>query len=238
MVVDLRRDGMTQVEVMDISDSGLGPLKLIDFSEEVFSVGATGNPEFHSPNIRLSYTSLTQPAQLISYEVATDKRTLLKEQKVRGEFSPEDYISSGIGSLLPMVLASQSRVVHRADLDTSVPQPLHLYGYGSYELSMDPSFSTLRLSLLDRGMIYAIAHVRGGGEMGRPWYDDGKLLKKKNTFTDFIAVADYLIDNKITSPENWWPRAALPADCSLGRWLIWLQIASRRCRLRFRLWTH
>lgn len=134
-------------------------------------------------------------------DLATGERVLLKEQIVRGEFNREDYVAKRVwvtasdGAEIPVSL------IHRADLDTSTPRPTILYGYGSYEDSRDPGFSIARLSLLDRGVIFAIAHVRGGGEMGRTWWEQGRALTKKNTFTDFVAVADYLLDHGITTRE-------------------------------------
>ena len=106
------------------------------------------------------------------------------------------------------------------------PSPLVLYGYGSYEASIDPYFSVSRLSLLDRGVVFAIAHVRGGGEMGRHWYDQGKTTAKKNTFTDFIAAAHHLVDAGWTRPDRWWPPADRPADCSWARSRTWLPSSS------------
>ena len=126
---------------------------------------------------------------------------MLKEQEIPGGYNRDDYVAHRLwvtaqdGAQVPV------SVIHRADLDMSVPNPTLLYGYGSYESTIDPSMSILWLSLLDRGIIVAVAHVRGGGEMGRLWYDNGKMLTKKNTFTDFIDVADYLIGSNMTTPE-------------------------------------
>nr|WP_120491831.1 S9 family peptidase [Corynebacterium lactis] len=174
----------------------------MEFSEELYSAGTSGNPEWDAPVLRYGYGSFTTPSQLWQLEVASGKRVMLKEQKVRGEFDAGDYVakrewvSAADGAQIPV------SIVHRADLDLSRPNPTLLYGYGSYESSMDPGFSIARLSLLDRGMVFVIAHVRGGGEMGRAWWEQGRALTKKNTFTDFVAVADFLLERGWTTREQ------------------------------------
>lgn len=196
-----RRGGIPRVAVMKIDGDAFGEFEELQFDEEIYSAGSAGNPEWDAPVIRLSYTSYTQPAQLFQYRIATGERTLLKEQEVPGGYNADEYevyrewAIAKDGTQIPV------SIVKRKDLATDKPQPALLYGYGSYEASMDPGFSVSRLSLLDRGMLYVVAHVRGGGEMGRLWYDEGKLMAKKNTFTDFIDVADHLISNQLTSPE-------------------------------------
>ena len=152
--------------------------------------------------LRVSYVSFTQPAQLFDYRVDTGEYTLLKEQEVPGGYNPDDYVAYRLWTTAADGTDIPVSIVHRADLDRTQPNPTLLYGYGSYEVSVDPAFSVTRLSLMDRGMIFAVAHVRGGGEMGRTWYDDGKMLKKKNTFTDFIAVADDLIARGVTTADQ------------------------------------
>lgn len=197
-----RRGGIPRVAVMKIANGQFDEFEEITFDEEVYSAGSAGNPEWDAPVIRLSYTSYTQPAQLFQYRIATGERTLLKEQEVPGGYDAAEYEAyrewaiAADGTQIPV------SIVKRKDLATDSPRPTLLYGYGSYEASMDPGFSVSRLSLLDRDMLYVVAHVRGGGEMGRLWYDEGKLMKKKNTFTDFIDVADHLINNQLTSPEQ------------------------------------
>lgn len=196
-----RRGGIPRVAVMKIDGDAFGEFEELQFDEEIYSAGSAGNPEWDAPVIRLSYTSYTQPAQLFQYRIATGERTLLKEQEVPGGYNADEYevyrewAIAKDGTQIPV------SIVKRKDLATDKPQPALLYGYGSYEASMDPGFSVSRLSLLDRGMLYVVAHVRCGGEMGRLWYDEGKLMAKKNTFTDFIDVADHLISNQLTSPE-------------------------------------
>ena len=186
---------------MQLVDDHFGDFEEINFDEEIYSAGSAGNPEWDAPVIRLSYTSYTQPAQLFQYRIATGERTLLKEQEVPGGYNADEYEAYREWAIAKDGTQIPVSIVKRKDLATDSPRPALLYGYGSYEASMDPGFSVSRLSLLDRGMLYVVAHVRGGGEMGRLWYDEGKLMAKKNTFTDFIDVADHLINNQLTSPE-------------------------------------
>ncbi|WP_313549354.1 S9 family peptidase [Corynebacterium sp.] len=196
-----RRGGIPRVAVMKIDGDAFGEFEELQFDEEIYSAGSAGNPEWDAPVIRLSYTSYTQPAQLFQYRIATGERTLLKEQEVPGGYNADEYEAYREWAIAKDGTQIPVSIVKRKDLATDKPQPALLYGYGSYEASMDPGFSVSRLSLLDRGMLYVVAHVRGGGEMGRLWYDEGKLMAKKNTFTDFIDVADHLISNQLTSSE-------------------------------------
>ncbi|MFS0469313.1 S9 family peptidase, partial [Corynebacterium striatum] len=184
VVVGYRRGGIGRAAIMDVRH-GWSEFKELNFNEELYTVSVGGNPEWDAPVLRVSYTSFIQPSQLFDYRVETGEYTLLKEQEVPGGYNKDDYVAyrmwtqASDGTQIPV------SIVHRADLDRTKANPTLLYGYGSYETSMDPYFSVFRLSLMDRDMIFAMAHVRGGGEMGRTWYDDGKLLQKKNTFTDF-----------------------------------------------------
>jgi len=152
--------------------------------------------------MRFTYTSLTTPSSVYEFNMKTRERRLLKRQEVLGGYKPELYQSERLlapaydGTLVPISL------VYRKGTPRSAGTPLLLYGYGSYGISTDPAFNSSRLSLLDRGFIFAIAHVRGGQELGRPWYDEGKLFKKMNTFTDFISCAEYLVRHGYTSPAR------------------------------------
>ena len=196
-----RRGGIPRVAVMKIEGEHFGEFEELQFAEEIYSAGSAGNPEWDAPVIRLSYTSYTQPAQLFQYRIATGERTLLKEQEVPGGYNADEYEAYREWAVAKDGTQIPVSIVKRKDLSTDKPRPTLLYGYGSYEASMDPGFSVSRLSLLDRGMLYVVAHVRGGGEMGRLWYDEGKLMAKKNTFTDLIDVADHLISDQLTTPE-------------------------------------
>ncbi|MFT6485192.1 MAG: oligopeptidase B [Neolewinella sp.] len=160
------------------------------------------NPEFNTETLRFGYQSMTTPASTYDYDMVSRKQTLLKQQPVLGKFSSDDYVSerrfseSRDGTKVPL------SIVYKKDTPKDGTAPLLLYAYGSYGHSMDPYFSVARLSLLNRGFIFVIAHVRGGEEMGRHWYEDGKLLKKKNTFTDFVDAAEWLLANDYTTKAS------------------------------------
>jgi oligopeptidase B len=202
LVINQRSAGLTQLRIIELTDVGLGDDYLVSFDNEIYSVGSSGNPNFDQPVVRLGYTSLATPASVYDYRVDTRDLTLLRRTPVLGGFSEEDYSELRLwapaadGEQIPISL------IYRRDFLGVGPRPLLLYGYGSYEASMDPYFSVARLSLLDRGAMFAIAHVRGGGEMGRRWYDHGKLEHKQNTFSDFIACAQHLIDQDWTAPDR------------------------------------
>ena len=197
LVLSERVDGLRQIRVIGQKDRSD---HYLDFGEETFVSYTTDNYEFDTELLRCSYQSLTTPSSTYDYNMATREKTLLKRKKVLGDFDPDTYYAerhfatADEGTKIPISL------VYRKGLTKNGRNPLLLYGYGSYGYSMDPWFSSARLSLLDRGFVYAIAHVRGGSEMGRYWYEDGKLLKKKNTFTDFIDCAEYLVDQQFTRP--------------------------------------
>ena len=204
VVVEYRKDGLTRVAVASRDkDGGDHGLTELAFDEALFTVGTASNPEWDQPTVRLSYTSFVTPSTVYDHVVATGERRLLKQQPVLGHYDPSlfeqrrEWATAEDGTRIPISL------VYRRDLvDPGVPAPTLLYGYGSYEHSVDPGFGIPRLSLLDRGMIFAIAHVRGGGEMGRLWYEHGKKLHKRNTFTDFIDCAQHLIDAGYSSPDR------------------------------------
>ncbi len=185
-VVHFRRDGLTGIRVLPYE----GAEYEIEFPEPLYEVGPAGNPEFSTGRLRLAYTSMITPASVYDYDLATHELILLKQRPVLGGYDPADYeqfrewATAEDGTRVPISLVKRK--------DTAKPAPTVLYGYGSYETSIDPGFSVPRLSLLDRGFIFAVAHIRGGGEMGRRWYEEGKLTRKKNTFTDFVAAARHL----------------------------------------------
>jgi oligopeptidase B len=160
------------------------------------------NAEFATDRFRFVYESLVTPRSVYEHTVRTGKRTLLKRYPVLGPYDPADYASEALSAVAKDGTRIPISLVYRKSLRGKGPQPLLLYGYGSYGIPMDPHFRASRISLLDRGMIFAIAHVRGGGERGRLWYDAGKLLRKKNTFTDFIACAESLVRRRYTAPDR------------------------------------
>ncbi|MFO7923759.1 MAG: S9 family peptidase [Bacteroidales bacterium] len=199
LVLSERKNGLRQLYVYKWNDS---TGHYLEFPEEVYTAGISVNPDFESEVLRFSYSSLTTPNSVFDYNMRTRERELLKRDEVLGDFDPGNYKSrrlyatAGDGTKIPVSL------VYRRGIEMDASNPLLLYAYGSYGASTDPRFSSVRLSLLDRGFIYAIAHVRGGQEMGRYWYEDGKLLAKMNTFTDFNDCAQFLIDQNYTSPQN------------------------------------
>lgn len=200
------------------------------------SAGLAGNPNWSAPRLRIRAGSLVIPARVYDIDFVTGERSLLREQPVLGDYRPADYVERRDWAVADDGTRVPVSIVHRADIE--FPAPALIYGYGAYEICIDPSFSIARLSLLDRGMVFAIAHVRGGGEMGRLWYEHGKLLEKKNTFTDFISAARHLVESNVTGRIGWWRWAAVPAACWWGRWPTWLRSCSpgysRRCRSSIR----
>ena len=200
LVVNLREDALTKIKVMPWEN--LDNAHYIDFDEDVYMAYSSTNPEFDTDILRLYYTSLTTPGSTFDYDMGTKAMELKKQQEVLGDFDSSNYTSERI-----MVKARDGKevpvsIVYKKGYEKDGNAPLLLYAYGSYGSSMDPYFSSVRLSLLDRGFAYAIAHIRGGQELGRQWYDDGKMLNKKNTFTDFVDVGQYLVDNKYTNPDK------------------------------------
>jgi len=199
-----------------IVDRATGADRLLVMPEPVYTVGGATNPEFDTGVLRFSYTSPVTPVSVYEEDVATGERRLLKQQPVLGGYDPGAYECGRLWATAPDGTRVPITYVHRRGLPLDGSNPCVLYGYGSYEACSDPAFSSLRLSLLERGVVFAIAHVRGGGEMGRPWYDDGKLLHKPNTFTDFVACADHLVGAGYTSPSRLAIRGASAGGLLIG----------------------
>ncbi len=199
IVLEEREKGLTQLHVKSWDDS---LDYIIEYTEPTYSVGLQVNVDFDTEILRYSYTSLITPNSVFDFNMRTREKKLLKQQEVLGGYDGRMYESRMVyamaedGTMIPMSM------VYKKGIKMDGTQPTLLYGYGSYGASMDPYFSSARLTLLDRGFIFAIAHIRGGQEMGRQWYEDGKLLKKKNTFTDFIDCAKYLVKYNYTSPQH------------------------------------
>ena len=201
LVLNYRREALTRLAIWPLGPEGYGEYKELEFDEELFAVGAGSNPEWKQPLLRLVYTSFITPGQVYDYDLATGELLLRKSQPVLGDFDASQYVQHRDWAVAPDGTRIPLSIVLRKDVPDG-PAPTLLYGYGSYEASMDPAFSVARLSLLDRGIVFVVAHVRGGGEMGRHWYENGKTLTKKNTFTDFVAAAKHLIDSGRTSPKH------------------------------------
>jgi len=199
LVLYERQKALRTMRVMNFTT---GQTYSVDFPEPVYTFRGATNPEYDSKVVRFTYTSLTTPAAVYDFDMTNRTRKLLKATEVLGGYNPSLYATertwahASDGTMVPISL------VYRKPLDKNGTRPMLLYAYGSYGSSTDPSFSSNNLSLLDRGFIYAIAHIRGGQEMGRYWYDQGKLLNKKNTFTDFIAAADHLVQQGYTSKDK------------------------------------
>jgi len=205
LVLTEREDGLPHLRIVDLTReaaSALEASRRLEFAEPTYNAMLGTNPEFDSEFVRFQYESLVTPRSVYDFDVRTGERILKKQQPVLGDFDSARYVSERLhakakdGTLIPI------SVVKRRETARDGNAPLLLYGYGSYGLSMPVGFSSNRLSLLDRGMVYAIAHIRGGGELGKPWHDAGRMHEKMNTFTDFIACADYLVAKRYTSPER------------------------------------
>jgi oligopeptidase B len=203
LVVQQRSDGLPRVRILELGADGVSDDWLVEFPGELATSGAGSNPSFDQPTVRVGMTSMVQPASVYDLDIRTRERTLLKRAPVLGGYEPDAYEEHRLWATAPDGARVPVSVVVRKDArgDGTQPVPLLLYGYGAYETSIDPYFSVARLSLLDRGAAFAIAHVRGGGELGRHWYDDGKLAHKQHTFDDFIACARHLVETGWTTPD-------------------------------------
>ena len=199
LAVEERRAGLTEIRVIGWRDKAE---HRIDFGEQTYSAAIGTNPEFDTDWLRYDYSSLTTPDSVYEYNMGSREKKLLKRQEVVGGFSPENYQAERLFATAADGVRVPVSVVYRKGFRKTGEGPLLLYGYGSYGSSETDDFSAARLSLLDRGFAYAVTHIRGGSEMGRAWYEDGKLLKKKNTFTDFVASAEFLIAERFTRPEK------------------------------------
>jgi oligopeptidase B len=215
LVLFERQDGLPYLRVVDLksidlnnadpSKDSLDPLsasRRIEFTEPAYTVALGANPEFKTPHVRFQYESFITPRSIFDHNVATRERVLRKQQPCLGGYDPSRYVSERLhvtasdGARIPI------SIVYRRETPRDASAPLLLYGYGSYGISIPVTFNSNRLSLLDRGVIYAIAHIRGGGELGKPWHDAGRMRNKRNTFTDFIAAAEYLIAQRYTDARH------------------------------------
>jgi oligopeptidase B len=198
-VISEREAGIPQLRVHNFAT---GNSYRVSFPEPSYDVGLSSNPEFDVDTIRFSYNSLVTPPSVFAFNVVTKERELLKATEVPGGFDAKNYVSERIEATAPDGVKVPVSLVYRKGLVKDGKAPLFLYSYGSYGFSTDPTFSSTRLVLLDRGVVFAMAHIRGGSDMGYQWYLDGKLMKKKNTFTDFIACADHLVNEKYGARER------------------------------------
>jgi oligopeptidase B len=199
LVTSERIKGLTNLRIINLKDKSD---HYLDFGEETYTAGIDINPNADTDILRYSYSSMTTPSSVIDYNMKTKEKKVMKEQAVLGGFDKSNYESKRLlakaqdGTMIPL------SIVYRKGFKQDGTAPLLIYGYGSYGYSANPGFSSTALSLLDRGFVYALAHTRGGSDMGRYWYEDGKLFKKKNTFTDFNDCAQFLVNEKYTSPDR------------------------------------
>ena len=199
LVLDERKNGLTQFRVLNQKD---GSEHLIDMEEESYMAYSSTNIDFCSNLFRFGFSSLKTPTTIYDYNLNSKTKEVKKQVKVIGGHNPEEYTTKRVYAKTSDGANVPISIVHKNGIALNGLNPTLLYGYGSYGHVVDPSFSPARLSLLNRGFVFAIAHIRGGEDLGRHWYEDGKMLKKKNTFTDFIACGDFLVKQNYTSPEK------------------------------------
>lgn len=199
LVLEERSNGLNQIRIKNWTNSAE---HYLEFPEKTYTASTGNNPDFDSEILRFGYSSLTTPASVFDYNMASRERELKKQMEVVGGYNSDDYQSERIWAKAKDGVDIPISLVYKKSLKKESGNPLLLYGYGSYGATIDPSFSSTRLSLLDRGFIFAIAHIRGGEYLGRNWYDTGKMLQKKNTFTDFIACGEKLIEDNYTSSSQ------------------------------------
>ena len=213
IVISETKNALSQLRVIRFKDKSE---HYIQFDEKAFSASLNINPEFNTNTLRFSYMSMTTPTSIFDYDMDTKKRQLKKQSAVLGNFRRENYESDRLwatsrdGTKIPI------SIVYKKGLVRHGATPLLLYAYGSYGISMPPFFSSSNLSLLDRGFVYAIAHIRGGLELGRPWYDQGKMMNKKNTFFDFIDCAEFLIKENYTNKEHLYAQGGSAGGLLMG----------------------
>ena len=198
-VVTERRNGLEQLL---IGDFRTGKTHRVEFPEPAYALAGAANPEYDTRKFRFAYQSLVTPQSTFDYDMETRERTLLKEQEIPSGYDKTRYTSERIHATAADGTKVPISIVYRKDTKRDGRAPLLLYGYGSYGVSIDATFSATRLSLVDRGVTYAIAHIRGGGDLGEEWHDTGKMMLKKNTFTDFISAAEHLVKDKYTATDR------------------------------------
>jgi oligopeptidase B len=213
IVINERKEGLVKMRIRNLKDNSE---HFIDFGEAAYSANFGSNPEYNSTNLRYGYTSLTTPNSTYDYNLVTHTKKLMKQQEVLGGYNPKDYVTERFyvtakdGTKVPVSL------VYKNGFKKDGKAPLLLYAYGSYGISTDASFNSSRLSLLNRGFVFAIAHIRGGQDLGRQWYENGKMMNKKNTFTDFIDCGEYLVKEKYTSKQHLYAQGGSAGGLLMG----------------------
>ena len=199
LVIETRKNGLTELEIRHLTT---GKKRFVSFPEPVYNAYSNGNPEYDASTFRYSYTSLNRPTTLYEYDCTNGNTTLLKQQEIPSGFKPDNYVVERLWAVAADGAKVPLSIVYKKGLKKNSLNPALLYAYGSYGMSTDVFFSSAYYSLIDRGFVFGIAHIRGGSDLGEQWYEDGKLLKKKNTFTDFIACSEKLIADKYTSADK------------------------------------
>ena len=205
LVLFEREGGLPYLRIVDLTadaSNSLAASHRIEFTEPAYNASIGENPEFGVSHVRFQYESFVTPRSIFDYDVRTRERSLRKQQPVLGGYDQAQYVIERLHATAADGAPVPISIVYRRDAPHDGSAPLLLYGYGSYGISVPVNFSSNRLSLLDRGVIYAVAHIRGGGELGKPWHDAGRMKQKRNTFTDFIAAAEHLIAQHYTTPEK------------------------------------
>jgi oligopeptidase B len=213
IVINERKDGLVQLRVQHLKTNSE---YYIDFGEAAYTAAFNTNPEYNSTVFRFGYTSFTTPSSVYDYNLITHERILLKQQEVLGGYHPQEYITERLYAPAKDGTAIPVSVVYKKGFEKNGSAPLLLYAYGSYGISMDISFSSSRLSLLNRGFAFAIAHIRGGEDLGRQWYEDGKLMHKKNSFTDFIDCGEFLVNQQYTSAAHLYAQGGSAGGLLMG----------------------
>lgn len=213
MVINERKHGLASLRVRELNS---GKEHYIHFEEAAYTAAFHANPEFNSNTLRYSYTSLTTPSSIYDYDMRTGEQQLKKRQEVLGGYSPQDYTTERIDAVAQDGTKIPISIVYRKGFEKNGKAPLLLYAYGAYGISMDVGFNSTRLSLLNRGFAFAVAHIRGGQDLGRQWYEDGKLMKKLNTFTDFIACGQHLVQQQYTSKEHLYAQGGSAGGLLIG----------------------
>ena len=213
LVFSERQNGLSQLVIQDRKTQKKEFLK---FDEPTYMIRSMNNPEYNTDNFRFAYTSMITPSSQYEQNLVTGKRTLLKQQEVLGGYDKNLYTTERVFATAKDGTKIPVSIVYKKSFEKNGKNPLLLYGYGSYGNSMEATFSSTRLSLLDRGFAFAIAHIRGGQEMGRQWYEDGKMMKKINTFTDFIDAGEFLVKEKYTSPEHLYAQGGSAGGLLMG----------------------
>lgn len=213
LVFGERQNGLSQLVIYDRKT---GKKEFLKFDEPAYTVYSSDNPEYNTDNFRFGYTSMVTPSSQFEQDLKTGKRVLLKQQEVLGGYDKSNYVTERLFATAKDGTKIPISIVYKKGYKKDGNSPLLLYAYGSYGSSMDATFSSTRLSLLNRGFAFAIAHIRGGQEMGRQWYEDGKMMKKKNTFTDFIDSGEYLVKEKYTSPKHLYAQGGSAGGLLMG----------------------